>query len=178
MWPTAGKLIAAAILISIFSAANGLTLTAPRVYVAMAQDKVFLGRLAEVHPRFGTPAFAIVASSAWAVLLAATGTFEQLLTYVVFAGWIFYGLGAMTIFVYRRERPHADRPFSVPAYPVTPLLFILAAAAIVLNTVIAQPGRARVGLAVVLLGVPACVLWRAKLKASARTAARAPRNGG
>ena len=155
MGNTAGNLIAAAILVSIFSAANGLTLTAPRVYFAMAGDRVFFRRLADVHPRFGTPAFAIIVSSAWAVLLAATGTFEQLLTYVVFAGWIFYALGAASIFVYRRTRPAAPRPFSVPFYPLTPLLFILAAAAIVLNTFIAQPGRAAVGLAVVLLGAPA-----------------------
>ncbi len=166
MGPTAGKLIAAAILVSIFSAANGLTLTAPRVYFAMAKDRVFFSRLADVHPRFGTPAFAIIVSSAWAILLAATGTFEQLLTYVVFAGWIFYALGAMSIFVSRRARPTANRPFSVPFYPFTPLLFILAAAAIVLNTLIAQPGRASVGLAVVLLGVPAYLFWNAKLKAA------------
>lgn len=160
MGNTAGNLIAAAILVSIFSAANGLTLTAPRVYFAMAGDRVFFRRLADVHPRFGTPAFAIIVSSAWAILLAATGTFEQLLTYVVFAGWIFYALGAASIFVYRRKRPAAYRPFSVPFYPLTPLLFILAAAAIVLNTLIAQPGRAAVGLAVVLLGAPAYFLWR------------------
>ena len=160
MGNTAGNLIAAAILVSIFSAANGLTLTAPRVYFAMAGDRVFFRRLADVHPRFGTPAFAIIVSSAWAILLAATGTFEQLLTYVVFAGWIFYALGAASIFVYRRTRPAAHRPFSVPFYPLTPLLFILAAAAIVFNTFIAQPGRAAVGLGVVLLGAPAYFLWR------------------
>ena len=160
MGPTAGTLIAVAILVSIFSAANGLTLTAPRVYFAMAKDRVFFSRLADVHPRFGTPAFAIIVSSAWAILLAATGTFEQLLTYVVFAGWIFYGLGAASIFVYRRTRATVRRPFSVPLYPFTPLLFILAAAAIVLNTIVAQPGRAAIGLAVVLLGVPVYLVWR------------------
>jgi APA family basic amino acid/polyamine antiporter len=160
--PTAGNFIAAAILVSIFSAANGLTLTAPRVYFAMAKDRIFFSRLADVHPRFRTPAFAIVASSAWAILLAATGTFEQLLTYVVFAGWIFYALGAASIFVYRRERPAPNRPFSVPLYPYTPLLFILAATAIVLNTLVAQPGRAAVGLAVVLLGAPAYLVWKSK----------------
>ena len=164
MGPTAGTLIAAAILVSIFSAANGLTLTAPRVYFAMAKDRVFFSRLADVHPRFGTPAFAIVVSSAWAVLLAATGTFEQLLTYVVFAGWIFYALGAASIFVYRRTRATAPRPFSVPLYPLTPLLFILAAAAIVINTLVAQPGRAAIGLAVVLLGVPVYWVWRSLAK--------------
>ena len=107
----------------------------------MAKDRVFFSRLADVHPRFGTPAFAIIVSSAWAILLAATGTFEQLLTYVVFAGWIFYALGAASIFVYRRTRP-AESSIHRSALPFTPLLFILAAAAIVLNTIVSQPGRA------------------------------------
>jgi len=158
--PTAGKLIAALILVSMFSAANGLTLTAPRMYYAMARDRVFFAKLAEVHPRFGTPAFAIIAGSAWAALLAASGTFEQLLTYVVFSGWIFYGLGALAIFVFRRREPDAPRPFRVPGYPVTPVLFVAASAAIVLNTLFTQPGRAIVGIAVVLSGVPAYLLWR------------------
>ncbi|MGH7458139.1 MAG: APC family permease [Longimicrobiaceae bacterium] len=162
MGPTAGKFIAVAILISMFSAANGVTLTAPRVYFAMARDGIFFRRLAEVHPRFGTPAFAILAGSAWAMLLAVTGTFEQLLTYVVFVGWIFYALGAMSIFVYRRRRPEALKPFRVPGYPWTPLLFVLAAAAIVINTLFAQPGRAMLGISVVLLGTPAFYLWNAR----------------
>ncbi|MBI4409961.1 MAG: amino acid permease, partial [Gemmatimonadetes bacterium] len=96
--PAAAQVVAAPILVSIFSAANGITLTAPRVYYAMARDGLFFRRLADVHPRFGTPAAAVVTSSAWAMVLAATGTFEQLLTYVVFAGWIFYGLGAAAVF--------------------------------------------------------------------------------
>lgn len=160
MGPAAGMLIAGAILISIFSAANGLTLTAPRVYYAMARDKVFFARLADVHPRFGTPALAVGVSSAWAIVLAVSGTFEQLLTYVVFAGWLFYAVGAMSIFVYRRRAPHAPRPFSVPGYPVTPALFILAAASIVLNTLAVQPERAAVGIGVVLLGVPVYWFWK------------------
>src|SRR5688572_7360509 len=122
----AGKLIAAVILVSMFSAANGLTLTSPRLYYAMSRDGVFFRKLAEIHPRFRTPAFAIIAGSAWSALLAATGTFEQLLTYVVFSGWIFYGLGAMSIFVYRRRSPDMPRPFRVPGYPLTPILFVLA----------------------------------------------------
>lgn len=161
--PAAGMLIAGAILVSIFSAANGLTLTAPRVYYAMAKDGLFFQRLATVHPRFGTPAFAIGASAAWAVVLAATGTFEQLLTYVVFAGWLFYALGAMSIFVYRRRGLATPRPFSVPGYPITPALFILAALAIVGNTLIVQPARAAVGIAIVLIGVPAYGIWRTPL---------------
>ncbi len=168
---TAGKTIALVILVSMFSAANGFTLTAPRVYFAMARDGLFFRRLAEVSPRFGTPAVAIVASSAWAVLLAATGTFEQLLTYVVFVGWIFYALGALSLFVYRRREPDAPRPFRVPGYPWTPLLFVGAAAAIVINTVFTQPGRALLGIGVVLLGTPAYFLWRRGAAASAPPAA-------
>ena len=170
--PAAGKLIAAVILVSMFSAANGITLTAPRLFFSMARDRVFFQKLAEVHPRFHTPAFAIIAGSAWAALLAASGTFEQLLTYVVFAGWIFYGLGAMSIFVYRRRAPEMPRPFRVPGYPLTPLLFVLASAAVVLNTLFSQSGRALIGLAVVLSGVPAYLLWR---RATARTSARLAR---
>jgi APA family basic amino acid/polyamine antiporter len=96
------------------------------------------------------------------VLLAATGTFEQLLTYVVFVGWIFYALGALTIFAYRRHQPEAQRPFRVPGYPWTPLLFVAASGAIVLNTLFTQPGRALLGIGVVLLGTPAFFLWRRK----------------
>lgn len=157
---TAGKLVAVMILISIFSAANGIILTVPRAFFAMARDGVFFRRLAEVHPRFGTPAIAIIACAVWSMVLAATGTFEQLLTYVVFIGWLFYGLGALSVFSYRRHEPLAPRPFRVPGYPVTPILFVASAAAIVINTVVAQPERAAVGLGVVLLGSPAYFVWR------------------
>jgi APA family basic amino acid/polyamine antiporter len=158
--PVAAKLITIAVLVSIFSAANGLVLTAPRVFFAMARDRVFFRQLATIHPRFGTPAFAVVATCAWAMLLAATGTFEQLLTYVVFTGWIFYALGAASIFSYRRRLPDAHRPFRVPGYPLTPLLFVAASAAIVLNALFTQTGRAMIGIAVVLTGVPAYLVWR------------------
>ncbi|MGH7525782.1 MAG: APC family permease, partial [Gemmatimonadales bacterium] len=133
--PAAGKLIALMILFSIFSATNGTVLTVPRAFFAMAQDGIFFRKLAEIHPRYGTPAFAIVACALWSMLLAATGTFEQLLTYVVFIGWIFYALGALSIFSYRIREPAAARPFRVPGYPVTPILFAASAAAIVVNTI-------------------------------------------
>ncbi len=162
--PAAGKLIAVAILISMFSAANAVVLTSSRVYFAMARDGVFFKRFADIHPRYGTPAAAIAWSAVCALAFAATGTYEQLLTYVVFTGWIFYGLGAMSIFFYRRQHPELPRPFRVPGYPWTPLLFILSAAAIVVNTLISQPGRALVGIAIVLLGAPAFFIWRARLQ--------------
>ena len=165
--PVAERLIAAATLVAIFSCANALMFTSPRVYFAMAADGVFFRKLAEVHPRFGTPAFAILAGAGWAMLLAATGTFEELLTYVVFAGWIFYALGAASIFVFRRRMPDAPRPYRVPGYPLTPLLFCLASLAIVVNTLVTQPGQALVGLGVVLLGTPVFYLWRARSRAAA-----------
>lgn len=158
--PGAAALIAVAILVSMFSAANGLTLTAPRAYFAMARDGLFFKGLATVHPRYGTPAVAIFASSLWAMVLAATGTFQQLLTYVVFVGWIFYALGALSIFVYRRRNPDAHRPFRVPGYPFTPALFVLSAAAIVVNTLFVQPQEALLGLGIMFLGTPAYLVWR------------------
>jgi basic amino acid/polyamine antiporter, APA family len=175
--PMAGTIVAALILVSIFSALNGLVLTTPRMYYAMARDRLFFQRLASVHPKFGTPAFAIVTLSAWAAVLAATGTFEQLLTYVVFAGWIFYALGALAVFVFRRREPNADRPYRVPGYPVTPLLFVLAAAALVVNTLITQPGRAAVGLGFVALGAPAYLIWRAGARQASAQASASTRAG-
>jgi APA family basic amino acid/polyamine antiporter len=137
------------------------------MYYAMARDRVFFARLANVDERFGTPVFAIISMAVWSAALAATGTFEQLLTYVVFAGWIFYGLGALAIFVYRRRDPNAVRPFRTPGYPLSPILFVASATLLVLNTVVTQPARAAVGLGAVLLGAPAFYLWRARMKKSA-----------
>ena len=171
---TAAKLLTLLVLVSIFSAANGLMLTAPRLYYSMARDGVFFSRLARVNPRFGTPASAIALLSVWSMLLAVSGTFEQLLTYVVFAGWIFYGLGALSIFASRRKFPNAVRPFRTPGYPVTPILFALAAGLLVLNTLRVQPRQALVGLAVVFLGTPAFFIWRARTQRAAAAAAAAP----
>jgi APA family basic amino acid/polyamine antiporter len=156
--PFAGRLLAAVILVAMFSAANSIVLTSPRVYFAMARDGLFFKQLAEIHPRFGTPATSILVCAAWSAVLAATGTFEQLLTYVVFVGWIFYGLGAAALFVYRRRDPAA--PFRTPGYPWTPILFVASAAFIVVNTVVTQPREAFMGGLIVLLGVPAYLFWR------------------
>jgi len=160
-----GYLAAIPILVSIFGAANGIALTAPRVFYAMARDGLFFRKLAEVHPRFGTPAVAILAGSAWTMVLAGSGTFEQLLTYVVFTGWAFYGLAAASIFVYRRL-PQAARPFRVPGYPVTPLLFIAASGGIVVSTLVSRPTQALLGIGIILLGMPAYWWWRRSNRAA------------
>jgi APA family basic amino acid/polyamine antiporter len=166
--PTAAKLIIIAIAISIFSATNSNVLTSPRVYYAMAMDGLFFKQLAEVHPRFGTPAFAIIAGSMWAAVLAMSGTFTQLLTLVVFSGWIFYALAAASIFVYRKRRPAVERAFRTPGYPLTPLLFILAAIVLVINTLKDQlsdnPIRTLLALSIIVLGIPAYFIWRSRSK--------------
>jgi APA family basic amino acid/polyamine antiporter len=155
-----GRLVAIPILVSIFGAANGIALTEPRVFYAMAKDGLFFRKLADIHPTFGTPVVAIVAGAAWAMVLAVSGTFEQLLTYVVFAGWAFYALAAASVFVYRRRNPDAPRPFRVPGYPVTPLVFIAVSLAIVVNTLVTQPKEALLGLGFILLGTPAYYWWK------------------
>ncbi len=162
--PAAGKIVALAILVSIFSATNVTVLTAPRVFFAMAADGLFFKRLAEVHPRFGTPALAIVSSSIWSIVLALSGTFDELLTYVIFVGWIFYALAGASIFVYRRRQPNHHRPYRVPGYPWTPIIFVLTAGAIVANTIIAEPKNAAIGLGITFLGAPAYFIWKSRKK--------------
>jgi APA family basic amino acid/polyamine antiporter len=158
----AGKLIAAIIVVSTFSASISSTLTGTRVFYAMAKDGVFFAKLAEVHPRYGTPAWCVGANCALGALFAATGSFSALITYVVFIAWIFYGWGALSVYVLRRRFPDAVRPFRVPGYPVTPALFVLSALALVVSTIALQPERASVGLLVTASGVPMYYVWRSR----------------
>ncbi len=160
--PAAGLVMVVIVEVSVCSAMNGVILTAPRVYYAMARDGVFFQRLADVHPRFGTPAFAIISSATWAMVLAMSGTYAQLFTYVIGTGWAFYGAAALTIFWYRRHRPDAVRPFRVPGYPWTPALFVLAALGVVLDVIVKQPTDAAKGLGIVLLGAPVYLIWRGR----------------
>jgi APA family basic amino acid/polyamine antiporter len=157
--PWAGKAIAFAIVVSMYSAAHATVMTIPRVFFSMAQDGLLFKRLGAVHPKYGTPAAAIVAACVWAAILAMSGTFDQLLTYVIFIGWIFYALGAVAVLVLRHTRPDAPRPFKVPGYPFTPLLFVLAAMVIIANQIVGDPRQSAIGLGVVLAGVPAYVWW-------------------
>ncbi len=158
--PGIGTIVTIPILVSIFGAANGLVLTIPRLFYAMARDGLFFRRLAEVHPRYGTPAAAVGVTAVWAAVLAASGSFEQLYRFVVFTSWIFFALGAAAVFVYRRRWPDTPRPFRTPGYPLTPALFILAAAAIVVNAFLRDHTQALKGLGIVATGVPAYFIWR------------------
>jgi basic amino acid/polyamine antiporter, APA family len=161
----AGKLIAATILVSTFSATNSVILTAPRVFYAMANDHLFFRKLAEVHPRFRTPAVAIVALGVWSAVLTSAGKFAELAGGAIFIGWIFYGLGAAAIFPIRRASNGIPIPYRVPGYPWTPLVFVLVAAAIVANSIYAaiqNPGGFKFlveAMLLLLLGVPAYFIW-------------------
>lgn len=158
--PSSAKLIALTILISVFSSINSVALTAPRVFFAMSNDGLFFRKLAEVHPRFRTPAFAILALGVWSAVLACMGKFQELVNYTMFVAWIFYGLGAASVFAYRRKFPDLPRPYRVPAYPWTPLLFVAAAALLVGNVILSTPRNAAIGLGIVAIGIPAYFWWK------------------
>jgi APA family basic amino acid/polyamine antiporter len=163
--PWAGMLVAGTILISTFSSTNSVMLTAPRVFFAMANDNLFFKKLAEVHPRFGTPAAAVFILGVWSCFLALAGGFEKLANGAILIGWIFYGLGAAAIFPIRRANRGKAIPYHVPGYPVTPLFFILAALAIVGNAVqgaIKDPRQFTyllVAIGIMLLGLPGYFFW-------------------
>lgn len=160
--PSAAKIIALTILISVFSSMNSVVLTAPRVLYAMASDGLFFRKLSEVHPRWHTPASAIVALGLWSALLTCAGGFQQLIKYTMFVAWIFYGLGAASIFVYRLKYKNLPRAYLVPGYPWTPLAFVLAAGALVLNVIFSTPRDAAIGVGMVAAGAPAYFIWRAR----------------
>ena len=164
--PWAGKLVAFTILIATFSSANSVMLTSPRVFFAMASDNLFFKKLAEVHPRFGTPANAVVALGVWSAILASLGGFAKLATGAIFIGWIFYGLGAASIFPIRLANRGKPVPYRMPGYPLTPLLFVGAALAIVGNAIYAaiqDPHEFTyllVAILLMLLGLPGYVFWK------------------
>jgi APA family basic amino acid/polyamine antiporter len=156
-----GRFIAAAIFISTFGTAGIYTLTAPRIYYAMANDGVFFHKVARLHPRYGTPVFAIVFQSCWAALLILFwGTFENLISYVVFTDWIFFTLAAASVFVFRRRAQLTERTYRTPGYPVTPLFFVAISAWFVLNTLVEKPAQAWAGLGFLALGVPVYNFWK------------------
>ena len=155
-----GALVSLAVMISTFGTVNGTTMTSARVYFAMAKDKVFFQRMQYVHPRYRTPSKSLLVQCLWGSILTFTGTFDQLFTYVVFAGWIFYALGAAGIFIMRKKLPNPNRPYRTPGYPVVPILFVLVATWFVINTLVEQTADSMVGLILVAAGLPFYYYWR------------------
>jgi len=160
MGSAGGTLVAAIILTSIIGSLNGCFLTSPRVYFAQAGDGLFFSKFAESHPRFRTPAFAILAQAGWAIVLLVSGTYETLADYAMFAVWVFYGLMVLGLIRLRRKRPDLPRPYRMWGYPATPLLFLAVAAYFVVNTLVSRPAPALAGLALIATGVPVYFYWR------------------
>jgi basic amino acid/polyamine antiporter, APA family len=154
------RFISVLILTSILVAINGMTLTGPRVYYAMARDGIFFASLAATSPRTKVPTRSLLIQGAWSSMLVIAGTFQQLFTYVVFTAWIFYGLAVAGVIVLRWKYPKRERSFRTPWYPVLPILFLLAAGAIVVSTVASAPVHAILGVGAILLGLPIYLIFR------------------
>ncbi|GLC27049.1 APC family permease [Roseisolibacter agri] len=161
--PAGRTLVAAGIAASTFGFLDLVILVSPRVYQAMARDGLFFGAFARLHPRFRTPVAAIVAQGAWASALLLVGSYGQLLDYVTFADWIFFGLTAASLVVLRRRDAATGAPdtgFRAPFHPWSVVAFCVAAAYVVLGSVLSDPGNAVRGALILALGVPAFLFWR------------------
>jgi APA family basic amino acid/polyamine antiporter len=146
-------------MVSTFGCNNGLILAGARVYYAMAKDGLFFRRAGDLNPR-GVPAAALVLQGVWASALCLSGTYGDLLDYVIFAVLIFYILTVGGIFILRRTRPTAERPYRAFGYPVIPGLYMLVATAICVDLLIYKPQYTWPGLIIVLIGIPVYLIWR------------------
>jgi APA family basic amino acid/polyamine antiporter len=155
-------LMAGAILISTFGCANGLTLAGARVYYAMSQDGLFFKAAGKLHPRWHTPVAALIVQAVWTCFLCISGSYSQLLEYIICTELIFYILTILCLFVLRVKRPDAERPYRAIGYPVLPAVYILMAAWICIVLLRYKPQYTWPGLVIVLLGIPVFAVWSRK----------------
>jgi len=153
-------LMAGAILVSTFGCANGLTLAGARVYYAMSRDGLFFKSVGKLHPRYKTPVAGLIIQAVWATFLCVSGSYGQLLDYIIVAVLVFYILTIFGLFVLRRTRPEASRPYKALGYPVLPALYILMAGWICFVLLRYKPQYTWPGLFLVLLGVPVYMFWK------------------
>lgn len=158
--PGAAVWLSAMIAISCFSAAATCTLSGARVYLAMAQDGVFFKRMAEIHPKWRTPAFSLIGQGIWAAVLTVSGRYDQLYTYVIFGMVLSYTLTVIGLFLLRWKKPDLPRPYRCAGYPWIPGIYVLIGAAWTLNTVITRPAEAFWGATIVAAGVPGYLFWK------------------
>jgi APA family basic amino acid/polyamine antiporter len=161
-----GFLMAAAIMVSTFGCANGMTLAGARVYYAMAQDGLFFKSVGKLHPRYRTPAAGLIVQAIWTTVLCVSGSYGQLLDYIIFAALVFYILTIVGLFVLRFKQPDAPRPYKAFGYPVLPALYIVMAASVCAVLLRYKPQYTWPGLILVLLGVPVYLLWSRSAKAA------------
>jgi APA family basic amino acid/polyamine antiporter len=153
--------MAVAIMVSTFGCANGLILAGARLYYAMARDGLFFRSVGKLNVH-GVPAIGLILQGVWAALLTFSGTYSQLLDYVIFANLLFYVLTVTGLFVLRRKRPDAERPYRAFAYPVLPAIYVFLCAVIMLDLLVVKPDYTWPGLIIVLTGIPVYFLWRRK----------------
>jgi len=165
-----GLLMAAAIMLSGFGCNNGLILAGARVYYAMAKDGLFFRSVAKLNPKYKTPAVSLMVQMVWTCVLCVSGTYNQLLDYIIFAVLVFYILTIIGLFVLRRTHPNAERPYRAIGYPVLPAIYIVMALFIDVVLLRYKPQYTWPGLIIVLLGIPVYFLWS---RASRQTTAGA-----
>jgi APA family basic amino acid/polyamine antiporter len=160
MFGTAGgALMAVAIMLSSFGCNNGLILAGARVYYAMAKDRLFFRRVAGLHPKYKTPAVSLLVQAVWTSVLCLSGTYGQLLDYIIFAVLVFYILTIAGLFVLRFRHPDARRPYRAIGYPVLPAIYIVFAVFIDVVLLRYKPQYTWPGLIIVLIGIPVYLLW-------------------
>lgn len=164
--PIGAYLMATAIMISTFGCNNGLILSYPRVYYAMARDGLFFARLGELHPKTYTPNAALLLQGVWASALTLTGTYSDLLDYIVAVVLIFYAMAVGALFVFRRTRPDDERPYRAPGYPVVPVLYLAFSVFMEVCLLIEKPKFTWPGFIIVALGIPVYFLWRGRSRAA------------
>jgi basic amino acid/polyamine antiporter, APA family len=158
--PKAASWLSLMIAVACFSAAATCTLAGARVYLAMAQDGVFFKRMAEIHPKWRTPAFSLIGQGVWAAVLTVSGRYDQLYTYVIYGMVLSYTLTVIGFFWLRWKRPEIPRPYRCTGYPWLPGIYVLIGTAWTLNTIITRPAEAFWGTAIVLVGVPGYWYWK------------------
>jgi len=151
--------VSAAVMVSAFGSLNGSMMVGPRIFYAMAEDRLFFQRLAEVHPRFATPWASIVLAAVLGIIYVSVREFAELADQFIIGIWPFYALGVAATFVLRRQRPDLERPYRAWGYPVVPVLFLLAALYILGNYMVSEPVLFFADVGVVLTGIPVYLWW-------------------
>jgi len=157
--PLAVSMTAVALMISSFGALHASVLANSRIPFAMARDGLFFRGLTRLSPRTNVPVRAILAQAAWASLLALSGSYDALTDSVIFSSWLFYGLVTASLFVFRRKLADAPRPYRAFGYPFVPMIFLLATAALLINTFVAAPHEAIRGVVLLAAGLPFYWYW-------------------
>jgi len=160
--PIGASIIAFAVIVSTFGALNGSILSTSRVFYAMARSNMFFKSLGSVHPRFKTPHISLFVLGFWTCVLVLTGSFDIITDYVIFAAWLFYGLGAFGVFILRKKMPDTPRPYKVWGYPFLPAVFVTFSFIFLLNTLISDTQNAMMGLILIFSGLPFYFYWKNK----------------